>query len=66
MGGAPTFWGRRPPKSGLQRAEGARFMKIFVALEIFEKLLLKNAIKMNLGDLLNKIFLNFFYEKCLI
>ena len=54
------------PKSGLPRAEGTRFTKNFENLKVFEKLWLKNATKMNLGDLLNKFSLNFFYEKCLI
>ena len=55
--------GAEDPKSGLPRAEGARFKINFENLKFFEKLLLKNAIKMNLGELLNKIFLNFFYKK---
>ena len=61
-GGPPTFGGRRPPKSGLSRAEGARFTKIFENLNIFEKSLLKNAIKMIFGDPLKKFFLNFLCE----
>ena len=62
-GGEGGGGGPPAPKSGLPRAEGARFTKIFENLKIFEKFLLKNAIKMIFGDLLKKFFLNFFYKK---
>ena len=55
--------GAEGPKSGLTRADGARFTKNFENLEMFEKLWLENAITMNMGDLLNKISLNFFLQK---
>ena len=42
-------------------AVGALFTTNFENLKIFEKLRFKNAIKMNFGDLLNKILFNFFY-----
>ena len=50
------FWERKAPKSYLQRAGGARFTKNFTNLKDFENFRLKNAIRLNLGDLLNKIF----------
>ena len=64
--GSSNFWGPKAPKSGSPRGEGARLTKNFEYFEIFEKKWLKNAIKMNFWDLLNKNFLNFFYKKWLI
>ena len=54
MRAAPTFGGPKAPKSVVPRAEGARFTKNFENLKNFEKFLLKNAIKLILGDFLKK------------
>ena len=52
LGWSSTISGSRPPNFFLEagKAGGARFTKNFDNLKIFEKLRLKNAIKMNLGD----------------
>ena len=55
-GGCSHFWGPKAPKIVVPRAEGARFTKSFENLKNFEKILLKNAIKLILGDFLRKFF----------
>ena len=55
-GGAPTFGDQRPPKVGYRAPKARGLRKISKFWKFWKKLWLKNAIKMNLGDLLDNFF----------